>query len=583
MGKLLKCCFINICLLCVSLSATAGVFPLPGSALHYTSVYFEDQFVSGAATYELLVSNDSLFNRSSVPGGKREKKIPAFWVDDLDWGKTYYWRIRAFDRNAQLISNGKVYSFRIINIKSALFDTVKLKVLTNLEGQNAAGFIAFDNARSIYNRSGKAVWTIPNVDGLIEANSGIRDIKMTNEHTLTFLTQKLPIEMDLEGRVIWKGNYPLVIGRDTLSYHHDFRKDAAGNYWVLGNRFVFRKLLLKLADDVVKNEDKVLITDSGVYRGAEMSVLLKFDKHNKLLWMWDANKYIKDVDLNYKLSGSGFPNFSTHMNAFSLNASGTKAYVGFRDLSRVVKLDIKTGKVELTYGEKYPSGDARYANNAFRSQHDANVTPHNSILVFNNNTLSREPSTVLELKDNPGPKDSVVLWDFNLKFDTLTKGKSVKGGNVTELPNGNLLVCAGDLNRTFEVTRKKQVVWDAFCYMRKANDTVWRSLPQYRASFIEKLNRYHFLLRTETLAQGKQSQIQAVIYNTGNCSDKYLMKVMNESGKLIWQSATVKLQQDSDYKLIIPLMGAGNSSGKLTVHLVSLSSLHTLKQSLIVN
>lgn len=156
------------------------------------------------------------------------------------------------------------------------------------------------------------------------------------------------------------------------------------------------------------------------------------------------------------------PLFGTHANAFSENEEGTKVYIGFRDLSRIIKIDKQTKQVDLSYGERFPSGDGLYACHAFRKQHDASVTKHNSILLLNNDEKEVKRSSVVELKDNVTGKDSAVIWKFNLDFDGPLNGKSVSGGNVMELPNSNVLVCAGVLNRVFEVSRTKEVVWDAF-------------------------------------------------------------------------------------------------------------------------
>src|SRR6185503_1799810 len=141
--------------------------------------------------------------------------------------------------------------------------------------------------------------------------------------------------------------------------------------------------------------------DNVLYRRTLIGILLEFNKAGKLIWYWDANNYIKDVDLNHKKTPTGLPNFATHDNAFGENEEGTKVYVSFRDLSRIVKIDKKTKKAELSYGDKYPSGDAAYGNNLFKNQHDANVTRHNSIYIFNNNgAWGGGISSIIELRDN---------------------------------------------------------------------------------------------------------------------------------------------------------------------------------------
>lgn len=136
-----------------------------------------------------------------------------------------------------------------------------------------------------------------------------------------------------------------------------------------------------------------------------------------------------------------------------------------------------------------------YANGLFKNQHDANVTKHNSIYILNNNgSWGGGISSVIELKDNlKSKKDTPWVWKFDLDFDTLSKGKTLNGGKVNELPNSNLLVCAGELNRIFEVTKNKEIVWDAFIYGKGKQDSVWVRMPQYRANWASQLNQFHFI------------------------------------------------------------------------------------------
>jgi hypothetical protein len=176
------------------------------------------------------------------------------------------------------------------------------------------------------------------------------------------------------------------------------------------------------------------------------------------------------------------------------------------------------------------------------------------------------------LRDNPRPGDSAIAWSFNLNFDTLTRGKSIKGGNVTEMPNSNLLVCAGDLNRTFEVTRSKEVVWDAFIYFRKVNDTSWNNMAQYRASFIEKVPMYHFMSSVETTQLQNMPTILLKLYNTGNMMDNYEIKVLDQNGKVLNKLITKKTPENGELKETIIIKNFIPDTHPASVTITSLGS-----------
>jgi len=557
--------------------------PKNKAILHYNTVYFEDSLIKTANSYKLSLALDSLFLQPVLFLDSNTKKLPAFHVNNLKWGTSYYWRINAYN-NGKIEKQGEIHKFSIMNIRTSYMDTLRLKVIKNLKEKNNGGFIAFDNCRTIFDREGNPVWTLPLIKDVSEFNIGIRDLKLTKDNTFTFLGPKTPFEIDFEGNILWKGVKPLVIGKDTIKYHHDFKKDKYGNYWVLGNKIVYRKILKKLDDNILKDEDKILITDTGVYRGTEVGLLMKFNKNNQLLWMWDANSYLKDEDLNYKLTGNGFPTLSSHMNAFSFNEKLDEVCIGFRDISRIVKINVKTGKVISSYGEMYPSGDAKLANNAFSSQHDCFINKENNIFILNNNTLNKEPSSVIELYGNH-LKNRSVLWRFNLKFDELTNGKSEKGGNVTELKNGNLLVCAGALNRTFEVTRKNEIVWDAFIQHKINKDTSWANFPQYRCSFVAKLPIYRFIpitKKSET-KNNKVKKIQIIVHNTGNSDDSYVLKVLDKNDKVILQKLTKQIKVNENYtkELKLPKELKNDSICKISIRSNStLNNIKTLKINL---
>jgi hypothetical protein len=523
--------FLPLFIILSCFEAHAVIIPKENAVLNYTNVYLEEDLQPGATDYELLIYQDTLEPSSRLPT-RRNNSLPAFRMSGLAWGKRYHWKISAYNKAHILLHESEFHMFTITSPVACFnnVDKVVVDIKTNKKDKQAGGLVMIDYTRSIYDRDGKAIWTLPEIPGIVGFTTLIRDLKMTVDNTITFLTEKNALEIDLDGNILWKAPYPFVFKNDTIIYHHDLKKTKRGTYMVLGTRGIKRSLPGLYTKEELDKETEISIINNKPYKNTQITVLLEFNDKGKLTWFWDANDYITDADLGHKKYPNGIHNFSSHSNAFSENENGTSVYVGFRDLSRIVKIDKATKKVKSSYGEKYPSGDGRLANNLFRKQHDATITKHNSLLIFNNNDPAEKPgerkvSSVLEIKEKPGSNDSILLWSFALDYNSVAAGWSSGGGNVTELPNNNLLLCAGVLNKIVEVTREKEVVWDARVILRLKGETEWKPFPQYRCSWISELKDYHFIPYV-TGSRIHEREISLSIANTGTADDFYRVEVI---------------------------------------------------------
>ena len=177
--------------------------------------------------------------------------------------------------------------------------------------------MSVDYTKSIIDRKGRQVWAIPPIDSVPIGKMFIRDIRITNDNTITFLTFHIPYEIDFNGKILWQAPYPFIMGRDTIVYHHDFKKTDRGTYMVLGDKIVYRKLIGHYTDQELKNSPDVTTINRELYKKTLIAILLEFDKDGKMIWFWDASDYVADIDLNHKKVEAGTPNFATHANAFS--------------------------------------------------------------------------------------------------------------------------------------------------------------------------------------------------------------------------------------------------------------------------
>jgi len=582
MSIYLKRFFILFCyLIAVNLY---GQLPLQNAKLNHSTVYFEEQFVKNAKQYQLILYSDSL-NTTIVK--QVQNQIPAFLIDDLNWGSTYYWYVNALDEKGTSINKSSVNQFRIQKKINAMYvkDT-RLDIKTNNYADSAGGYILLDHSHAIYDRKGKQVWALPETGRLFDERKLIRDFNVSPYNSITVLAGPVPVELDFEGRVLWKAPYPMILGNDTLVYHHDFKRHPNGHYFVLANRKVSRQVLGNYADSLTRDESGITKINDTLYKRTLHGLLLEFDEAGKLIWYWDSFNYISTIDLNYKKGKNGFPTFGTHMNAFSVNSNNTKAYIGFRDLNRIVKIDKKSKEVEMSYGEKYPSGEAQIGHKLFRGQHDATITKRKTILIFNNNNSPQQGdgiSSVLEIKENAKNEKDILIWKFDLNFDSLTNGKGMTAGNVQELPNGNLLVCGGVMPRIFEVTRSKKIVWDALPYYKSSNDSAYTAFAQYRSHWSPQLYYYHFMVKTDSLVSnnGEVKTLNIQLFNTGNTSDAYQIEIVTDNNQVVYSKKTNLLKANAQSQMKIKLNKA-KKNNSLQLRITSINN-KLLNKTLVVN
>jgi hypothetical protein len=175
-----------------------ALFPADNSTINYTTVYFEENWVDLATEYEFFLYKDSL---PGVPGAlifNSKSRLPAFRVPDLEWGKKYSWKINVFEKNQSESRNGNLHTFNILPI-SVRGEQMLLDVKTNKNDKHAKGLLCLDYARSIFDRNGKAVWTLPGIPGVVNTMEQFRNLNVTSDNTIIFLTCEIPVEFDCNG------------------------------------------------------------------------------------------------------------------------------------------------------------------------------------------------------------------------------------------------------------------------------------------------------------------------------------------------------------------------------------------------
>lgn len=170
------CFFFAACL-------SAQVQPRENALINHNCVFLEEEPVPGALRYEL--SYRCLGARGpaeELQPTESSQPFPVFFISGLQWASRYFWRIRAFDANGRLIAEKPEHTFQVMVIRPALpnLTTTKLDIQVN-HPDNAGGFLAIDYTRAIYDREGRPVWALPDIPGLVDAETQVRDLKLSGD------------------------------------------------------------------------------------------------------------------------------------------------------------------------------------------------------------------------------------------------------------------------------------------------------------------------------------------------------------------------------------------------------------------
>jgi hypothetical protein len=280
----------------------------------------------------------------------------------------------------------------------------------------------------------------------------------------------------------------------------------------------------------------------GCSTGMQYDMIKEFDKNGNLVWCWSSKDYFTAEEVKTMLatrpdSGVLAQEPGGHMNAFDVDEKNGFVFAGFRNVSRVVKIDLKTGEAVHSWGSKMPSGGAGEGDGFFAKQHDVTLLKDGSIAVFNNGNLplansgmAIEPSGVVIFSQPAEGSKSTVLWKFDCRFNGVDY-HSIRGGSVNELKNGNLLVCMGRINRVFEITRDKKVVWQAEMEKYEPGLSSWQQKSLYRVNYTSSLYPCYFAVQTnsDTLNE-KEPSFTVRIFNNGTEDDRYTVKISSSKG-----------------------------------------------------
>jgi hypothetical protein len=390
------------------------------------------------------------FNR-----GRTIAEVPEF-------GQEYTWTLSSAegeDAQGQVLHH---FATRKIRYVDTNFYRVRLPK-KNLAYDKSYFFI--DGRGTLYDGQGQPIWFIPLADSNVLLGDGLRDLKFSPAHTITYLYKNQPHEITWAGEALWNAPTQNFASNQTPeAFHHEFSRLANGHYMVA-------------ADEVAPAKE----TNSGTIH---YGTVLEYDADGKQIWKWRSAPIYGGT--NYPYERLPLEPYDVHLNAFCFDAKHKYLYVGFKNVSQVIKVKYPEGTVEKVLGRNFEKGDS----SLFYQQHSITLAGNGHLCIFdnhnpNNQQINFDPG-VLVIDENTGAK----IWEFRYpksKRKSLVQQRILTtGGNASPLAGGNYFVnICSPYSGLLIVNNNHNIIWEAISeeYDNKLHQ--WNPRSPYRAAFTE--------------------------------------------------------------------------------------------------
>jgi arylsulfate sulfotransferase len=156
----------------------------------------------------------------------------------------------------------------------------------------------------------------------------------------------------------------------------------------------------------------------------------------------------------------GTQDFS-HANSVYPLDEGRSLLMSFRNIQRVIKIDVATGRVVWQLGKGLDFewvGSEPLVDRWFWDQHDAQPLPNGHILMFDNGNGRESPclpsdySRALELELDEQQMTVRNVWEHRVPYAPAM-------GEVIRMPNGNTFIAGGWSGQLTETTADGEEVW----------------------------------------------------------------------------------------------------------------------------
>jgi Arylsulfotransferase (ASST) len=470
-------------------TACGQFFPADNAVLNYRLVPF--RFPIGAKTgkYVVEIANGD-FQRSD---SFRRHIVRAFDCTSgnitglvPDWATNYTWRVRAIVGK----SDSSLHHFRTGWIASLDTSQYRIQVITPATINKDAYFFV-DGTRLMYDMTGHPVWYLPDIKGVdTGAYVHLRDMKLSPQGTLTFLLLEDAFEVNYEGKICWRAPHTGRVSGDSIDHvHHEFNRLRNGHYMVLGKEYDYWSL--PAGTDTIRLAALGAHWDNArqsLVQRLEFGTIIEYDTAGNVVWSWHTKPYFMNNPPRPGVLRK--PELlDAHSNSLYFDEKDSMLYLGFRNISSVLRISYPGGKVMNHYRNiqsgMLPTPDGQL----FCFQHSARLCANGSISLFDNNLCRIGAPPRISVFEQP--KTGNVLnkvWDFDcpLPAGITQPMQFVAGGNAVELADHSFFVSMyGDFYaRVFIVNKDKKITWCVSPEAWNPTTNQWQGFDFYRASVV---------------------------------------------------------------------------------------------------
>ncbi len=492
--------------------AFGGILPTEGAVLHYRIIGFSfPEAKKTGGSYSLEVATGTINEPDSFIAKKIFSKpctSDRLIVEVPKFGESYTWRVVQTGKKANKQAS-PLHHFSTSTIPYVDTSLNRIRVVEQSE-KYADNYFFADCFKALYDMNGMPVWYLPAIEG---SDFLCRDIKITPQGTLTVLFENLgAYEVNYDGDILWKAPNVGHTGTDNVQgYHHEFTRLDNGHYMLLGNEHTLWQLPAGMTYDTLNY--RVARKDNNYYQKIDFATLIEYDESGKVVWSWRSSDYFKKSDLAAHRTSDGFFDIeNVHGNSFYFDEKNKMIYCGFRNISRVVKINYADGAVVAEYGKKYRVGETVEKGYLFCNQHCCRQSANGDLYLCDNNDCNfPAPPSILKLRESAQSGGELQkTWEYRCPKAETTPGKIKRpkngGGSVYELPDHSVFACVNYLYTSlFIADAKKNIWWRAFSETYNAVDKTWNPSYQYRASMITSKQLESLIWNAEKKQTGPKS------------------------------------------------------------------------------
>jgi len=438
------------------------IYPSDNQLLYSTQIIFTWDQEPNADSYNIQISDDQNFENITLDS---LIVYPFCKVqNNLNWDNTYYWRVINPQGSTPMIDNNifHIGEKKLENNLEIYNNNLFENKVVAIGVSNWAGGSNHYNLSSIINLVDGEIWNDGELNIMLSNISSAGEMFGGQDVDWTWTSA---VEYNLNHKTIWEES-------DEIHFdHHDFQRNSKGNY--MGFTWVEMEGPIPIGEwsnffqDLGYSADG--ITNEFPWVG---QMLVEIDStSSEILWSWNPFDYYTLND--YDAYGGTWQNTITqgwnyydwlHSNSFYFDEESSHIYISHRHLSRIVKIDYKTGDIIWIIGPGADfmfSGDEHICSDLGISfQHHVQRLDNGNILIYDNGNLSQvfrnTDSAETRILEIDVENNCEIIFEYIFPEDLTTWGM----GSVEKLDNDNYLISSYIQDGIiFEVNEEKEMIW----------------------------------------------------------------------------------------------------------------------------